>query len=92
MNIGNPNELTVREVAELVLDETGSASGIETQPLPTDDPKVRRPDISLARRVLGWEPAIDLREGLRRTIPYFRALLEAGGSATARVVKDEDRD
>jgi dTDP-glucose 4,6-dehydratase len=92
MNIGNPNELTVREVAELVLAETGSSSGIETQPLPTDDPKVRRPDISLARRVLGWEPAIDLREGLRRTIPYFRALLEAGDSAPARVVKDEDRD
>lgn len=75
-NIGNPNEFTIRELADVVLEETGSASVIETLPLPEDDPKVRRPDITIARRDLGWEPAIELRDGIRRTIPYFRDELE----------------
>ena len=59
-----------------VLQETESASTIETLPLPADDPKVRRPDITIARGELGWDPTIELREGIARTIPYFRAELE----------------
>jgi len=72
MNIGNPIELNVLHLAEQVIALTGSASPIETRPLPEDDPKVRRPDITLARRVLGWEPAVTLEQGLEATIPYFR--------------------
>ena len=74
VNIGNPNEFTVRQLAELVVELTGSSSPINTHPLPTDDPKVRRPDISRARHLLGWEPSVQLREGLVRTIEYFRGL------------------
>jgi len=74
MNIGNPNEFTVRGLADLVIEMTGSKSVIESRPLPIDDPKVRCPDIERARRMLGWEPRIQLREGLRRTIDCFRAL------------------
>ncbi|HUO51351.1 MAG TPA: UDP-glucuronic acid decarboxylase family protein [Gemmatimonadaceae bacterium] len=73
-NIGNPDECTVRELSELVLSLTGSASVVERKPLPEDDPRVRRPDIARARALLGWEPAVALRDGLRRTIDYFRAL------------------
>jgi dTDP-glucose 4,6-dehydratase len=68
VNIGNPHEFTLVELAQAVLDVTGSRSEIVFEALPTDDPKVRQPDISLARQILGWEPTIDLREGLRRTI------------------------
>jgi dTDP-glucose 4,6-dehydratase len=75
VNIGNPNELTVREVADQIVRAAGSTSSIESRPLPADDPKVRRPDITLARSILGWEPAVPLDEGLRRTIPYFRKLV-----------------
>jgi dTDP-glucose 4,6-dehydratase len=82
-NIGNPNEFTVRQLAELVLTLIGGRSAIETQPLPTDDPKVRRPDITRARTLLGWEPTIQLRDGLSRTIEYFRSLMDAG-ALTAR--------
>ncbi|MEO8029343.1 MAG: UDP-glucuronic acid decarboxylase family protein [Gemmatimonadota bacterium] len=71
-NVGNPYEFTVRQLAEEVLRQTGSKSVIEARPLPTDDPKVRQPDITIARRVLGWEPQIQLEEGLRRTIAFFR--------------------
>ncbi len=74
-NVGNPDEFTVRELAETVLRLTGSRSRIEQRPLPVDDPKVRRPDITLARQVLGWEPAVRLEEGLRRTIDFFLASL-----------------
>ena len=68
VNIGNPNEFTLLELAQNVLEVTGSRSEIIFEALPTDDPQVRQPDISLAREILGWEPTIDLREGLRRTI------------------------
>jgi dTDP-glucose 4,6-dehydratase len=75
-NVGNPNEFTIRELADVVLEETASESTLETLPLPADDPKVRKPDITIARDELGWEPRIQLREGIRRTIPYFRAELD----------------
>jgi dTDP-glucose 4,6-dehydratase len=68
VNIGNPDEFTLLELAEAVVEVTGSRSEIVFEALPTDDPQVRQPDISLAREILGWEPTIDLREGLRRTI------------------------
>jgi len=74
VNIGNPDEFTVRQLAELVLELTGSASPITSLPLPTDDPKVRQPDIGRARARLGWAPTIPLREGLATTISYFRGL------------------
>jgi dTDP-glucose 4,6-dehydratase len=68
VNIGNPNEFTLLELAELVIELTGSSSEIVHEALPTDDPKIRQPDITLARQVLGWEPAVELREGLSRTL------------------------
>ncbi len=74
-NLGNPTEFTVRQLAELVLELTGSKSPIIERPLPTDDPKVRQPDIARARVTLGWEPTVPLEEGLRRTIDYFRGTL-----------------
>jgi dTDP-glucose 4,6-dehydratase len=80
-NLGNPGEFTVRQLAEAVLQLTGSVSELRMLPLPEDDPKVRQPDISIARQVLGWEPNVDLSEGLQRTILYFRQLLERQGAA-----------
>ncbi|MGD2120293.1 MAG: SDR family oxidoreductase [Gemmatimonadota bacterium] len=80
MNIGNPIEYTVRELAEMVLEETGGASELLNCPLPEDDPKVRQPDITLAKAKLDWYPATDLRQGLRKTIPYFRTLVEKEGA------------
>ncbi len=75
-NIGNPNEFTVRQLADQVLQLTGSSSTIELHPLPTDDPKVRQPDITKARTKLGWEPSVSLEDGLTRTIDYFRQRLQ----------------
>ena len=72
MNIGNPDEYTLLQLAEAVLETTGSSSELAFEPLPVDDPKVRRPDIGLARRVLGWEPEVDLLQGLARTADWFR--------------------
>jgi dTDP-glucose 4,6-dehydratase len=72
-NVGNPDEFTVRDLATLVLELTGSASKLVFRPLPTDDPKVRRPDISRAREKLGWSPRVPLREGLARTIEWFKS-------------------
>ena len=74
VNIGNPNEFTMRELADIVLEVTGSSSEIVFEPLPVDDPTRRRPDISLARRILGWEPTTELAEGIARTTEYFRSL------------------
>ena len=72
MNIGNPGEFTMLELAELTLKLVGGRSKIVHKPLPADDPRQRQPDIALARRTLGWEPRVPLEEGLRRTIAYFR--------------------
>ena len=68
VNIGNPNEFTLLELAEAVIEVTGSESQIVYEALPTDDPQVRQPDITLAREILGWSPEIELMEGLKRTI------------------------
>ena len=77
VNIGNPGEFTVRQLADLVLRLTESSSPVVERPLPVDDPRVRRPDIARAKTTLAWEPQVTLEEGLKRTIAYFRAL-EAG--------------
>src|ERR1043166_847820 len=74
-NVGNPNEFTVRQLADMVVELTGTSAKVITQPLPQDDPKVRKPDITRARSMLGWEPRVTLRDGLIRTIEYFRTLL-----------------
>jgi dTDP-glucose 4,6-dehydratase len=79
LNIGNPNEMSLRAMAEKVIEITGSRSKIVEKPLPPDDPKVRRPDIDLARKVLGgWEPVVSVEEGLERTREYFALELENG--------------
>ena len=75
INIGNPNEFTIRELADLVIELTGAKSRIVSNPLPSDDPKQRQPDISKAREVLDWEPQVQLRAGLQKTIAYFDKLL-----------------
>jgi dTDP-glucose 4,6-dehydratase len=72
-NIGNPTEFTILECAQVVLEVTGAKSKIRYEPLPQDDPKQRRPDISKAKRLLGWEPKIDLRTGLKMSLEYFRS-------------------
>jgi dTDP-glucose 4,6-dehydratase len=84
VNIGNPNEFTMLECAKKVIEVTGSKSGIRHEPLPQDDPKQRRPDITKARTLLGWEPKIDLAAGLKLSLDYFRsALAEAPARARA---------
>ncbi|KAA3652423.1 MAG: SDR family NAD-dependent epimerase/dehydratase [Proteobacteria bacterium] len=75
INIGNPTEFTIRSLAELVVELTGSKSRIEYRPLPSDDPRQRQPDITLARSALGWEPSTALRDGLLKTITYFEQTL-----------------
>jgi len=82
-NIGNPAEMTVLEFAKVIRKLTGTASEIVFEPLPTDDPKVRQPDISKARRVLGWAPRVPLEEGLVKTIEYFRELAAETSAAAA---------
>ena len=72
VNLGNPSEITIREFADEILKLTGSQSKIVFKPLPPDDPKQRKPDITLARKLLGWEPKVGREEGLRRTVDYFR--------------------
>ena len=75
VNLGNPNEMTVLELAKLILELTGSKSRIVFEELPQDDPKVRCPDISLAKKALRWHPQISLKAGLAKTIPYFKKAL-----------------
>ena len=79
VNIGNPREMTVEDMARLIIRMTNSSSRVVFQPLPTDDPKVRQPDITRARTLLGWEPKVSLDEGLTATIAYFRAKMAASG-------------
>ncbi len=79
VNIGNPEEMTILQFAEAVRRHTGIATPIVFAPLPQDDPRLRRPDVSRARELLGWAPAVDFEEGMRRTVPWFRARLAAGG-------------
>ena len=75
VNLGNPGEFTIRRLAEMVIDMTGSKSSLIAKPLPADDPRQRQPDIALAKRTLGWEPRIPLKDGLKLTIAYFDRLL-----------------
>lgn len=83
VNIGNPAEFTIRELGEKTIEKTGSTSKLEFHRLPSDDPRQRRPDITKARQILGWEPKVELDEGLVPTIDYFRKLLEAGAVVKA---------
>ena len=80
INIGNPNEFTIRELAELVIEMTGTKSKIRFEALPSDDPRQRQPDISMAKSTLSWEPKTQLREGLTKTIAYFENFLRKEGS------------
>jgi dTDP-glucose 4,6-dehydratase len=75
MNIGNPEELTMLQLAEEIVQLTGSRSKVVYRPLPEDDPKVRQPDITLARNILRWEPLVNRSEGLQRTLRYFKTKL-----------------
>ena len=84
VNLGNPSEFTIRELAELTIDMTGSKSTLTFLPLPQDDPKQRRPDITLAEKHLGWKPTVPLRDGLKQTIAYFDELLSREGEGTHR--------
>jgi UDP-glucuronate decarboxylase len=88
VNLGNPGEFTIAELADLVIELTGTTSPVEQLPLPADDPVRRRPDITLAKKVLGWQPTVELREGLLRTIDHFRtsdSTLMAPAIAIARL-------
>ena len=85
LNLGNPNEFTMLELAELVLEITGSKSKLMKMPLPQDDPRQRQPDISLARKKLDWEPKTQLREGLTKTIEYFHNILLSNSRGTEKI-------
>ncbi len=78
VNLGNPVEITIQEFAEEIIRLTGSKSPIVYKPLPPDDPRQRRPDISLAKKLLGWEPKVGREEGLKRTLDYFRKKIQVG--------------
>jgi UDP-glucuronate decarboxylase len=84
INLGNPAEITIGELAETVIDLTGSKSRIVMHPLPADDPRRRRPDITMARSLIGWEPVIGLTDGLRDTIAYFRKLMTESSASVDR--------
>ena len=83
VNLGTPREFTIRELAQQIIALTGSASIVVTLPLPEDDPLQRKPDIGLARAVLGWEPQVPLEQGLERTIAYFKGVVEEAGLVEA---------
>jgi len=76
VNIGNPNEFTIKELAEKVIELTGAKSKLIFEPLPSDDPLQRQPDISLAKKELGWQPKVQLEEGLIKTIDYFKTIVK----------------
>jgi UDP-glucuronate decarboxylase len=88
VNLGNHGEFTMRELAELVIALTGSRSRLEFRPLPPDDPRQRRPDITLARTLLGWQPRVELRDGLLETIAYFRKCLDLPGGHAEMVAAE----
>ena len=71
VNLGNPREMTIKQFADEIICITATKSAIEYKPLPVDDPKVRQPDISRAKEVLGWEPCVEFEEGIKKTIEYF---------------------
>jgi dTDP-glucose 4,6-dehydratase len=81
VNLGNPNEVSILDFAREILELSGARSEIAFKPLPQDDPKVRRPDITRARQLLGWEPKVERREGMRRTLDFFRGKVQAGGAS-----------
>ncbi len=80
VNLGNPTETPIIDFARKVIEATGSTSDLKNEPLPEDDPKVRQPDISRAREILGWEPKVSLEEGLRLTVPYFEKKIKEMGN------------
>jgi UDP-glucuronate decarboxylase len=84
INLGNPTEFSVRELAEQLLAKLRSNAGIVLEPLPSDDPRQRKPDISKARELLGWEPKVALSEGLDQTIAYFREELNGATAAASQ--------
>ena len=92
INLGNPVEFQVRELAETVIELTGSSSRLVFKPLPKDDPLQRRPDISRAREMLGWQPTVPLREGLARTITYFESLLSGSAGRGSRPLASPRED
>ena len=91
VNLGNPNEMTIRELAEAVVELTGSKSKIVYLPLPKDDPKQRKPDIELAKERLKWQPSVALRDGLERTIAYFDGILSDGSDAARSAASPVER-
>jgi UDP-glucuronate decarboxylase len=91
VNLGNPSEFTMRELAEQVMTETGGASPLVTRPLPADDPKQRQPNIALARKKLGWEPSVSLQQGLKPTVAFFRQLLANGPDPSASSARGKGR-
>ena len=88
VNLGNPHEFTISELAGLVVEMTGSKTRIINKPLPTDDPKQRQPDITCAKEILGWTPRVELREGLSRTIQYFEDLISRSGVSSIGVARN----
>ena len=90
INLGNTREFSILELAKMVIEITGSRSDIVGKPLPGDDPKQRQPDISKARAQLGWEPTVPVREGLTRTVAYFRELLGDEIKAGTENLKSRD--
>jgi UDP-glucuronate decarboxylase len=76
VNLGNPTEFTIKQLAEAVLDKVDTESSVTEEPLPSDDPTQRKPDISLAQKLLSWNPVVELSTGLDRTIPYFREIIK----------------
>jgi UDP-glucuronate decarboxylase len=84
VNLGNPGEFSIRQLAEIIVELCGAELDIEYQPLPQDDPTQRRPDITRAQQLLGWEPTVPLRQGLERTVPYFAQRLTRSGGHQAR--------